>query len=85
MRADLNILITVPPEVAVKRIAGRGAEDRIEQEGLLFQKRLSAGYKDLMSRQPALWASVDGLKPPEGVAEEIQNLLFLRFPSSFRP
>lgn len=85
VRADLNILIAVPPEVAVRRIAGRGAEDRIEQEGLLFQKRLSAGYQDLMSRQPTLWGSVDGLKSPEGVAEEIQNLLLLRFPSFLRP
>lgn len=69
---DLTILIDMDPEVALRRgLARRSGEDRFEEKGLDFQRRLRAGFLDLARAAPDRFVVVDGALPAERLAERI--------------
>ncbi len=41
---DVTLLLTMPLEAALARMAARGATDRVEQEGLDFHRRVQAAF-----------------------------------------
>jgi len=66
---DATFVLDVDPEVGLAR-AGE-APDRIEREGLAFQRRVRDGFRELAARQPARVRLVDGDRPSHVVAAEI--------------
>jgi len=73
---DLIILLEVPAEVTLARLAG--SLDRLEQAGLDFQHRVLAAYHDLASADPQRWAHVDGVGTPDEVAARVDAVLHER-------
>ena len=59
VRADLTILFDVPVEVAAARRAVTGDDDRMEAEGLAFQRRVADGYRALAAEGHDPWMVVD--------------------------
>jgi dTMP kinase len=78
---DLTIIIDVPPDESTERAthAGRG-EDRIEREGLTFQKKVRQEYLRIAQQDPERVKIVDGAKEIDHIAQEIIGIVeqFLR-------
>jgi dTMP kinase len=67
-RPDRVILLELSPEIAAKRVSGRG-KDRIEDKGLEFQRRVAEGFRRYARRYAESVSVVDaGL--PEGEVHE---------------
>lgn len=75
---DLNVLLDVPPEVALARTGG--APDRMEAAGEAFHARVAAGYRALAAADPARWVVVDGAGPAERVEEDVWSAVCERLP-----
>lgn len=73
VKPALTILVDLPVESGLSRVRSRGdgIRDRIECEPLAFHKRLQAGYLEMAAREPERFVVVDGLLPPDDVAETI--------------
>jgi dTMP kinase len=69
---DVSIVIAVDAGEAAER--RRGAPDRIEAEGVAFQRRVADGYALLAERFPDRIATVDGARPPQEVAAEVARV-----------
>ncbi|RLE09937.1 dTMP kinase, partial [Candidatus Aerophobetes bacterium] len=48
--------------------------DRIEIEGLNFQKEVRNGYLDLMRYYPEIFVKIDGEREVQSVAEEVYSI-----------
>jgi dTMP kinase len=70
---DLTVLLDLPPEEAIRRLAARGgtARDRFESEPAAFFDRVGATYRELAAAEPARWLVLDARRPVEEVAERI--------------
>jgi len=53
LQPDVTILFDIAPEQAVARLTG--TKDRIEGAGLEFQRRVRAGYSELVTANPSRW------------------------------
>lgn len=72
---DLTFVIDTDPEVALVRgLARRSGEDRFEDLGAAFQHRLRAGFRALAAEFPDRVRLIDGDRPPEAIAAEIEGL-----------
>lgn len=75
-RPDLTILLDLPVETAVLRLAGRlGAADRLEGEGLAFMQRTCEGYRALAAREPERIIKLDASLPAAVLAKEIFRVI----------
>ena len=72
--ADMTVFLAISPVDAFERKHGADENDRMEQQGLEFHKRVYAGYKALQVKHPDICA-VDCLGTKEQTAEKIINLL----------
>ena len=72
---DVTIFIDLTPEAAFKRKHGADENDRLEQAGMAFHKRVYEGYKKLASENPDRFVCVDGNKTPQEIFEEIVCVL----------
>ena len=72
---DVTIFIDLTPEAAFKRKHGADENDRLEQAGMAFHKRVYEGYKKLASENPDRFVCVDGNKTPQEIFEEIVRVL----------
>lgn len=75
LRPDLIVLIDVPVEVGLQRVARRGAHDRLESEKRAFHERVRQGYFELMEKEPARWVRLDGAPEPEAVFASLWTVL----------
>lgn len=81
-RPALTVLLTVPPELGLRRqaAAGRG-EDRMEGRPLSFHQAVRDAYLALAGAEPERWLVVDGERPaPDSarwVAARIEERLAL--------
>jgi len=67
---DVTFLIDLSPDAALKRKQSqRGELDRLEQEHLLFHKRVRAGYLEIARAEPQRFHVIDG----EQAIDEIQS------------
>ncbi len=72
---DLTFLIDTDPATALARGQARGGtEDRFESLGLGFQETLRAGFLALAAAEPARIRVIDGNRPLEVIAQEIEAL-----------
>jgi len=73
---DLTFIIDMDPETALGRgLARRSGEDRFEEFGLPFQLALREGFLELAASHSARCVLIDGNRPPDVVAAEI-NAVF---------
>jgi len=67
---DLTLVIDVDPVVGLARAGG--TPDRIEAEGLDFQRRVAAGFAVVARRYPERVHLVDGFRDVDVVAMEVE-------------
>lgn len=65
---DLTLLLRAAPEVCLGRLSG--VPDRIEAEGLAFQRRVAAGFDEVARREPRRVRVIDAEREPPAVAAE---------------
>ncbi len=69
----LTIVIRVPVELSLERLAAQGSPDRLESLGAAFVRRVSAGYEDLLTRPATV--GVSGIGSPDEVAMRVWSAL----------
>jgi dTMP kinase len=70
--ANLTIIIDINPKTALDRgLARNSGEDRFEEMGLGFQKRLRAGFLDLAKQYPDRCCVIDGALSVEAVQNAV--------------
>ncbi|MDB2548513.1 dTMP kinase [Paracoccaceae bacterium] len=76
---DLTLILDMDPVVALARgLARQSGEDRFEDMGLAFQKRLRAGFQTLARDFADRCAMVDANQPPEAIAKDIARIVEAR-------
>ena len=75
VRPDLVLVLDVPVDVGVRRIAQRHAEDRFESEGIEFFRRVREIYLERARESPARYAVIDASADEETVAERIMRAI----------
>ena len=72
---DVTIFIDLSPEAAFARKHGADENDRLEQAGMAFHKKVYEGYKALAQENPSRVVCVDGNKKPQEIFEDILQVL----------
>ena len=72
---DVTIFIELTPEEAFRRKHGADENDRLEQAGMAFHKRVYEGYCVLAEKEPLRIVKVDGRQTPEKIFEDILKTL----------
>ncbi len=67
---DLTVLLRVDPDRAARRPGG--PPDRLEAEGRALQARVAAGYDELARRYPERIVALDGQRPADAVAADVE-------------
>ncbi|HEY9556681.1 MAG TPA: dTMP kinase [Acidimicrobiales bacterium] len=75
---DLMVLLSVPLSVSAQRTGG--ARDRVEDAGDAFHARVHDGFLIQAMGDPDRWAVVDGTLPEDEVAEQIWQIVSIKFP-----
>ena len=70
-RPNITIFIDLTPEAAFRRKHGADENDRLEQAGMVFHRRVYEGYKRLATNEPDRIVSVDGNKTPQQIFEDV--------------
>jgi dTMP kinase len=70
-RPDLTVLLDLPPQVGLARVAARGAADRLERAALDFHRRVREGFLAQAAAAPERWTVVDAGRDPEAVAQAV--------------
>ena len=68
---DLTILLDGDPALAERRTTGRGAKDRLEQEGDAFRTSLRRQFLTLAQAEPERFVVVDADRPVDQVADDV--------------
>lgn len=79
LRPDLTVLLDVPLEISMQRIAKSREKDRFEQEEAAFFTRVRDVYLNRAAAAPERYALVDSSKSPEEVKKAIESLLDKHF------
>lgn len=72
---DLTVFIELTPEEAFVRKHGADENDRLEQAGMAFHKRVYEGYCALAQKNPDRIAVVNGRKTPQEIFADVLRLL----------
>ena len=75
LQPELTILLDAAPEALLQRRLDRGVQDRFEQEGLDFQKKVREGFLSLVDKEPHRIKKVNALQNTDAVQADIQKLL----------
>jgi dTMP kinase len=79
---DLTLFINVDPVVAAQRKVRQGSPvDRMEAEGLEFQRHVRAGFIAIQSAEPGRVYIVDGHQSVEQIHERIRSLFLNKWES----
>lgn len=68
---DRTILLDADPRALLARRADRQVEDRLEQEGLVFQEKVREGFLALWRRHGSRICRIDALRPADAVTRDI--------------
>ena len=74
-RPDVTIFIDLTPEAAFLRKHGADENDRLEQAGMAFHKKVYEGYKQLAANEPDRIVCIDGTQTPEEVFADVLKAL----------
>lgn len=72
---DVTVFIDLSPMDAFERKHGADENDRLEQAGMSFHKKVYEGYKNLAKENPNRFAVLDGRKTPDEVFADVLKLL----------
>ena len=72
---DVTVFIDLTPEAAFLRKHGADENDRLEQAGMAFHKRVYEGYKALANECPDRVVAIDGNQTPQEIFEEVVKTL----------
>ena len=72
---DVTMFIDLTPEDAFKRKHGADENDRLEQAGMAFHKRVYDGYKTLEKAYPERIVAVDGKQTPQEIFAQVLRIL----------
>lgn len=72
---DVTVFIDLTPEDAFKRKHGADENDRLEQAGMAFHKRVYDGYKALEKAYPERIVAVDGKQTPQEIFAQVLRIL----------
>ena len=72
---DVTIFIDLTPEAAFKRKHGADENDRLEQAGMAFHKRVYEGFKALAEANPDRFISINGEQTPDEIFAEVLSAL----------
>ncbi len=72
---DVTVFIDLTPEAAFKRKHGADENDRLEQAGMAFHKRVYEGYKAIAAKEPNRVVCVDGNQTPDEVFTDVLAIL----------
>lgn len=75
-RPDLTIILDLPPEEGLRRVAARAEEqdsavDRFEKMQLTFHQNLRQEFLDIAEAEPWRCVVIDAARPPDKVAADI--------------
>ena len=68
LKPDITFLLDIDPEVGLKR---KGKADKIEAEGIPFQKKVRAGYLQLAKQEPHRFFVISGSLSIEEIHQKI--------------
>ncbi|MBR2023551.1 MAG: dTMP kinase [Clostridia bacterium] len=72
---DATVFIDLTPEEAFLRKKGADENDRLEQAGLAFHKRVYEGFDSLAKRYPKRYIRVDGKQTPAEIFADVVKAL----------
>lgn len=72
---DVTIFIDLTPEAAFLRKHGADENDRLEQAGMAFHKKVYEGYDTLAKTYPKRIARIDGNQTPQEIFENVITVL----------
>jgi dTMP kinase len=79
LEPDLRILLDVDAEIGLRRRrAVVGSSNRLDEESLLFHRRVRDTFRELARADPGSWIVLDGGQPSETVASEVANEVMSR-------
>ena len=79
VRPDLTLVLDVPVDVSVSRLATRGGgADRYERLGVAFFTRVRDGFRNVVDSDPARCVLVDGSRPESEVANDLFGIVSRR-------
>ena len=73
-----TVYLDITHEAAMKRRLAASEPDRLERQADSFHARVEAAYRELLTRDPDRFVSVDAAKPPEEIAQEVAKLVLHR-------
>jgi dTMP kinase len=76
---DLTFLLDLPPEKGLERVKVRGLFDRIEQEDILFHRRVREGFLQIAREEPERFVILDALLSKETLHSLIISEIERRF------
>jgi dTMP kinase len=71
LKPDLVVLLDVPPEVGLGRVASRGAADRLESESTSFHERVRYAFLDLAAGDPKRYLVLDATRPADEITRAV--------------
>ena len=72
---DVTVFIDLTPEAAFKRKHGADENDRLEQAGMEFHKRVYNGFKQVAAAYPERFVCVNGNQTPDEIFAEVLQVL----------
>ena len=72
---DCTVFFDLSPEEAFERKHGADENDRLEQAGMQFHKKVYAGYKTLAEKYPERIVCINARQTPEEIAKEVIKTL----------
>ena len=72
---DATVFIDLTPEAAFQRKHGADENDRLEQAGMAFHKKVYEGFDSLARRYPERFIRVDGNQTPQDIFADVIKAL----------
>lgn len=72
---DVTVFIDLTPEAAFLRKHGADENDRLEQAGMAFHKKVYQGYDELAKAYPNRIARIDGNQTPQAIFKNVLAVL----------
>ncbi len=86
LRPDLTLVLDVPPDIGLRRAAGRArAADRYERLGADFFARVGAGFRAIAAAEPERCVLIDGTGEEAEVAARVLAVVRARLDASHTP